>query len=120
MSRCRRGLCGTFEGQQNAIAHFGGSLARERDGQHLLRMLHGRQQAQVPLCEQLGLTGTGGCLDNERRFGIERLQAHLAILQPQVRVRAASLIVGLVHFDGRAHFVNATERTQVAGAAFLR
>ena len=57
------------------LAHFGSGLAGKGDGNDLLGMIHGGQQAQEALNEQAGLAGARA----ERSVAVENLaQARLA------------------------------------------
>ncbi len=57
----------------DAVAHLRGRLAREGNGDDLLRAVHGREQAQVAQRQQAGLAGARRGLDDERSRGIHRL-----------------------------------------------
>ena len=64
--RARRDrLAGVCQRAHDAVPHLGGRLARERDGDDLLRAVHGGKQPQVAECQQAGLAGTRGGLDDE-------------------------------------------------------
>jgi hypothetical protein len=65
---------------QHALAHLAGGLARERDGDDLLRMLHAREQAQIALDQQLGLARARRRLHDE---GLRRVERAAAL--PEIR-----------------------------------
>jgi hypothetical protein len=56
---------GEFQTAENAVTHLGRRLVGESERQHLFRILDHGQQAQVTLCQQLGLAGAGRGLDDE-------------------------------------------------------
>ena len=57
---------------QHAAAHFGSRFAREGDGDDLLGLLHGREQREVALDQELGLARARRRLNDERLRWIER------------------------------------------------
>jgi hypothetical protein len=63
------------ERAQHPLAHLGGRLACEGDGDDLLRGLDPRQQHQHALDQQRGLAGARRRLDDERGVWIERAGA---------------------------------------------
>ncbi len=68
----RRGVRSGAQRALDAASHLCCSLARERDRNDLLGLLHGREQREIALDEQLGLAGAGRRLNDERLRGVER------------------------------------------------
>ncbi len=66
---------GAAQSFEDAPAHFAGGLAREGDGNNGVRPIHGFEQLQVALDQQLRFSRTGRGLHNERYRGIERTAA---------------------------------------------
>ena len=70
--RARLVVGGGAQRAQHAAAHLGGGLARERDRDDLLGLLHGREQRQIALDQELGLAGARRRLNDERLRRVER------------------------------------------------
>ena len=70
--RARLVVGGGAQRAQHAAAHLGGGLARERDGDDLLGLLHRREQREIALDQELGLARARRRLDDERLRRVER------------------------------------------------
>ena len=80
----RQGLSGEFERGNDAVAHLGRRLARERDRDDLLRPLHVGEQPQVAHRQEGRLAGAGGCLHDAGAGRLHGALPRLAVERDEV------------------------------------
>jgi hypothetical protein len=66
--------------------HFGGRFARECNGDDFLGMCNDREQIQVTLNQELGLSRPSRRLHNERAPDVERIGARLFIVAKELAI----------------------------------
>src|SRR2546425_8341139 len=64
---------------QNPLAHLGGGLDGEGDGEDLLGLFHHAEELDVALHQQVGLARAGGRLDDEGARDVERAFARRGV-----------------------------------------
>ena len=69
---------GFLQPLDDALAHLGGGLAREGDGEDVLRFDAGAQQVDVALHEHARLAGAGRCLEDDVLRGIDGVSPRVA------------------------------------------
>ena len=109
--------CGLKEGVKDAVAHLVGRLAGKGDGKNRFRLgdLRVGQQVEKALDKELGFTGTGGRLNDERTAAVDDRFAHGGVggfvnnvgasrahrtLPPPARAGSRPLLPGKPRADG--------------------